>query len=128
MEFGEVILNQKGLSVRERELAILAVTSAYETPFIKYAHSRVALASGLENDQIEQACTGQSPDRITDAEAAVYDLSLELVLTRTVLKEGSWKRYEEVLGKEKCLRVAHVSGLYMYSASFLRLANLQAPA
>jgi hypothetical protein len=128
MEFGDVILNQKGISVRERELAILAICGVFESPFIAYAHKKVALASGLEDYQVEVACVRRTPAGLTTEEAAVYDLSLELAQTRTMLNDTDFLKYERLLGKEKCLRVAHIAGLYIYTATFMRLTNLQAPA
>jgi hypothetical protein len=127
MQFGDVLLNQRELSIRERELAVLAVCGVFDAPFISYAHKQVALSSGLEHDQVEAACDRHTPPGLEEMEEAVYDLSLELAQTRSVLVDKSWHRYESILGKEKCLRVAHVTGLYIYTATFMRVANLQAP-
>ena len=127
MAHGDAILNQSGLSLRSRELAILAVLAVYDIPFVLYAHTRIALKAGLSGAQIARAVKGEVPESLEEVEDVVYETALELAKGRKSLGEEAWRRAETTLGKEGAARVAQVVGLYLYVGTFMRLGDIGAP-
>ncbi|KAL8791589.1 MAG: hypothetical protein Q9195_005794 [Heterodermia aff. obscurata] len=127
MAHGDAILNQSGVSLRSRELAILAVVAVYEIPFVRYAHTAIALKAGLSETQIALAVKGEMPDGLIESERVTYAAALELAKGRGPLDEEVWKLAEAGLGKEGIARVAQVVGLYLYVGTFMRLGDVPAP-
>lgn len=127
MALGDAILNQPGIGPRARELAILAVMSVYNVPFVLYAHRRIAMRLGLSEEQVSSARKGTTPAGITDEEAVIYRTALALARTRGPLDEQCWQEAERALGREKAARLAHVVGVYLYSSTLLNLGAIPAP-
>ena len=127
MGIGDAVLNQKDFEPRARELVILAVMAVIDCPFILYAHTRVAMKLGLSEEQITAACKGKVPTGLTEEEAIIYATALELARSRAPLDEQIWQRAERALGREKCARLAHVVGVYLYSSTILNLGAIPAP-
>ena len=127
MAHGDAILNQSGLSLRSRELAILAVLAVYEIPFVLYAHTTIALKVGLSNAQIALAVKGKIPEDLEEGEKVAYVTALELAKGRGPPDEEVWKTAEARLGKVGTVRVAQVVGLYLYVGTFMRLGDMPAP-
>ncbi|KOC08604.1 hypothetical protein AFLA70_686g000371 [Aspergillus flavus AF70] len=76
------ITRQERFTLKERELAVLAVMTEYDAPYVLYAHSEIALAAGLSREQIQQAVDGMVPDGLDEQEAMVYSLALKLAKLR----------------------------------------------
>ena len=127
MSMADAILNQKDFDPRARELVILAVMAVIECPFVLYAHTRIAVKEGLSDEQVALACKGETPLGLTEEEAVVYVTALELARSRGPLDEQCWQWAERALGREKCARLAHVVGLYLYTSTFLNMGAIPAP-
>ena len=121
------IVNQKDFAPTERELVALAVAAVHDLPYVLYAHTRIALHTGMTDQQIALASKGNKPGGLTDEETVVYTTALELAETKTPLKEETWQRAEASLGKVRCARLAHVVGLYLYTGSLLKMGAVSAP-
>ncbi|KAL3491183.1 AhpD-like protein [Aspergillus germanicus] len=113
---------QPGLSAKEKELSTLATLSEHNAPYILYAHSEVALEAGLSRAQIDDAKSGRTPAGLTDIEAAVYALALEMTRSRGPILDGVFGPAVDVLGREKVARIAHVVGGFGYVALLANLA------
>lgn len=111
----------------ERELVTLAFTAVNDVPYVLYAHSRIALNLGMTKEQVASASKGSKPQGLKEEEKVVYTPALELVKTRVPLKEGTWPKANATLGKARCVRTAHVVGLFSYTADLLRLGAIPAP-
>ena len=127
MAHGDAILNQSGLSLLSRELAILAVLAVYEIPFVLYAHTRIALKAGLSDAQIALAIKGETPEGLEEGDRVVYVTALGLAKGSGPLDEEVWRTAEATLGKVGTARVAQVVGLYLYVGTFMRLGDVPAP-
>ena len=127
MAIGDAVLNQKDFEPRARELVILAVMAVVECPFIVYAHTRVAIKLGLSEEQVARACKGMVSTGLSEEESVIYTTALELARSRGPLDEQVWQRAEGALGREKCARLAHVVGVYLYSSTILNLGAIPAP-
>ena len=127
MGIGDTVLNQKDFEPRARELVILAVMAVIDCPFILYAHTRIAMKLRLSEGQITAARKGKVPTGLTEEEAIIYGTALELARSRGPLDEQIWQRAERALGREKCARLAHVVGVYLYSSTILNLGAIPAP-
>ena len=62
------IVSNKELAVRERELAILADTSAFHPAYMTDAHTGVGTEVGFSSDQIAAACSGKTPQGLSEDE------------------------------------------------------------
>ncbi|KAL2795694.1 AhpD-like protein [Aspergillus keveii] len=122
MNLATAIDTQPGLSAKEKELSTLATLSEYNAPYILYAHSAVALEAGLSRTQIDDAKSGRTPAGLTDTEAAVYVLALEMARSRGPIPDRVFGPAVDVLGREKVARIAHVVGGFGYVALLATLA------
>ena len=129
MAFGEAILHQKSLSLRMRELAILAVTAAFPTPFVQYAHKRIAatLEPKLTTEQTSAACEGYTPLGLSEEESVAYDTALVMARGAGALSEEQWERADKALGKQITARIGHVVGFYLHSGTLLRMGDVGIP-
>lgn len=127
MALVDAVLNQKDMDLRARELAILAVMAVYDTPFVLYAHTRIAMKIGLSEEQCSLARQGTTPPGLSEDETVVYTTALELARSRGPLDEQTWQKAEKVLGREKAARLAHVVGVYLYSSTLLNLGAIPSP-
>ena len=127
MNIADAILDQKDFALRARELVIFAVMAVVDCPFVLYAHTLIAAKEELSDEQIALACKGETPSGLTEDESIIYVTALELTRSRGPLDERCWQRAERALGREKCARLAHVVGLYLYTTTFLNMGAIPAP-
>ena len=125
--FATAIVSQNDFLPKERELAVLAVTAVHDVPYMRYAHTRMALGMGLTKEQVAMMVKGVQPKGLTEEENIIYATALELAETKTPVKEETWQRAEALLGKARCARLAQTVGLYLYTGSLLRLGAVSAP-
>ena len=126
---GNSILHQPSLTQRMRELAILAVIAAWPTPFVEYAHRRIAetLNPRLSEEQINAACKGDKPSNLTEEEEITYETALSMARGIGSIEDELWKKAESKLGTEGMARLGHVVGFYLYSCCLLRLGRVGVP-
>ena len=125
MNLAEAVVRQSGLTPIERELAILSVGAVTETPFVLHAHQRIAAQSGLSEDQIAAISGGNMPEGLTVEERAVTSVAFLLAASGQVLDDVAWEAAKEKLGEERCARIAHLVGFYLYMGSLLRIGDVQ---
>ena len=102
---------QSSLSEREREIAVLVITSRWHSAYPTAAHEKRAAEVGLPAAAIE-AIVGDRPTAFSDArEQAVYEMALSLAGGRLV-GQGIYDRAVAALGHEGVTDVIVLMGYY----------------
>ena len=102
---------QSSLSEREREIAVLAITSRWHSAYPTAAHEKRGAEVGLPAAAIEAIVAGR-PTSFADArEQAVYEMATALAAGRLV-PQGLYDRAVRALGHESVTDVIVLMGYY----------------
>ena len=103
--------SQSSLSEREREIAVLVITSAWHSSYPTAAHEKRGKEVGLPAATAEALIAGL-PASFADArEQAVYEVAIALASGRQV-SQGLYDRAVKVLGHESITDVIVLMGYY----------------
>jgi 4-carboxymuconolactone decarboxylase len=102
---------QSSLSEREREIAVLVITSAWHSVYPTAAHEKRGKEEGLPAPAVEAIIAGL-PTSIPEArEQVVYEVAMALAGTRLV-SQGLYDRAVTVLGHESVSDMIVLMGYY----------------
>ena len=102
---------QSSLSEREREIAVLVITSRWHSAYPTAAHEKRGLEVGLPAATVEAIVAGL-PASFTDArEQAVYEVAMALAAGRLV-PQGLYDRAVKALGHESVTDMIVLMGYY----------------
>ena len=102
---------QSSLSEREREIAVIVITSGWRSAYPAAAHERRGKEVGLPAEAVEALMAGR-PAMFTDArEQAVYEMAVALAGGRLV-SQALYDRAVKVLGHESITDVIVLMGYY----------------
>jgi 4-carboxymuconolactone decarboxylase len=102
---------QSSLSEREREIAVLVITSRWHSAYPTAAHEKRGMEVGLPAAAVE-AIVGGLPTSFTDArEQVVYEVAMALAGGRLV-PQGLYDRAVTVLGHESVTDMIVLMGYY----------------
>jgi len=102
---------QSSLTEREREIAVVVITSAWNSDYPNAAHEKRGKEVGLPADAVE-AIVGGRPTSFTDPkEQCVYEVSLALATNR-IIPQGLYERAVSVLGHEQITDMIVLMGYY----------------
>lgn len=83
-QFGAHTRYNSSLPLALNELAILLVARFWSSPFVWWAHKRIALEAGLDAALVDAIATGSPAPALAADAAAVYEFCSELLQTRRV--------------------------------------------
>ncbi|TEY78485.1 hypothetical protein BOTCAL_0048g00110 [Botryotinia calthae] len=118
---------QDRISRRERELAILAVLSVYNAPYVLYAHSRISRKANFSEEQVSNASHGIVPGDLTEEEVVAYTTALKLAGSKGPLDSEIWEQAQKVLGREKIAGLAHVVSGFIYVSILTNIGDGRVP-
>src|SRR5262245_54882849 len=102
---------ESALSEREREIAVVVITSAWHSAYPTAAHERRGKEVGLPAATVEGMVAGQ-PVSFTDArEQVVYEIAVALA-NRRLVSQGLYDRALKTLGHESITDVIVLMGYY----------------
>jgi 4-carboxymuconolactone decarboxylase len=102
---------QSSLSEREREIAVLVITSAWHSAYPTAAHEKRGKEVGLPEAVVEAIIAGR-PAGFADArEQAVYEAAMALAGGR-IVAQGLYERAVAVLGHESITDMIVLMGYY----------------
>jgi 4-carboxymuconolactone decarboxylase len=102
---------QSSLTEREREIAVLVITSAWRSAYPTAAHEKRGIEVGLPPATVEAMIAGE-PVAFPDArEQAVYEMATSLATNR-LLSQGLYDRAVDTLGHERITDVIVLMGYY----------------
>jgi 4-carboxymuconolactone decarboxylase len=114
------------LSDRERELAILLCAAHEQSDFEWIAHVRIALASGVSDDEIHAVKIGEPLDAFDDIDRAVV-LCIRTLLVERDLDDSQFEIAAESLGVVKVVELIALVGYYQTLALTLRALRVPLP-
>jgi 4-carboxymuconolactone decarboxylase len=115
------------LSEREREIAVVVITSRWHSAYPTSSHERGAKAAGLPADKVEAMLTGLPTSFEDTCEQVVYEISTCLANARWVSK-GLYDRAVEALGHVGIADVIALMGLYSSVSMILAFYDVPAGA
>ena len=115
------------LSEREREIAVVIITSRFHSAYPTNAHERAAKAAGLPNDKVEAMLSGLPTSFSDEREQVVYEMATALANARWVSK-GLYERAVKALGHEGITDAITLMGFYSSVAMTLAFYDVPADA
>jgi 4-carboxymuconolactone decarboxylase len=115
------------LSEREREIAVVIITSRFHSAYPTNAHERAAKAAGLPSDQVEAMLSGLPTSFDDTREQIVYEMATCLANARWVAK-GLYERAVEALGHVGITDVITLMGFYSSVAMTLAFYDVPSDA
>jgi len=125
-ELGALLRYRTSLPPRLSELAILVTARAWSSQFEWYAHAPVGLKAGLTPAAVEAIRVGEQPDLARDDEAAVYQFSYEMQVTRDVT-DTTYARALALLGATAVVELTALLGYYTLVAMTLIAHRIPLP-
>lgn len=111
---GKTLYNPAVCKPRNRELAILALSSLVRIPLIVLEHRLLCGQLGITDEQYEEGLAGKVPAGLSEEEEMVYRLARELVMLDRPLDSTTWKQATEKMAKAELVGVVHVVGGYRW--------------
>ena len=115
------------LNEREREIAVVIITSRFHSAYPTNAHERAAKNAGLPVDTVEAMLTGLPTSFSDTREQVVYEMATCLANARWVSK-GLYERAVEALGHEGITDVITLMGFYSSVAMTLAFYDVPSDA
>ena len=102
---------QSSLSEREREIAVVVITSAWHSAYPAAAHEKRGKEVGLPTATVEAMINGLPASFTDPREQAVYEVAMALANDRLV-SQGLYERAVKVLGHESITDMIVLMGYY----------------
>ena len=102
---------QSTLTQREREIAVVVITSSFKSDYPNAAHERIGKESGLSAASVEAMIAGLPTSFEDPAEQCVYEMAVSLADHR-VVSQGLHDRAVKTLGHEKISDIIVLMGYY----------------
>lgn len=116
-----------GLDARVREVVILTVGAAFESPYEVYAHRAVGEKSGLSPETVAALASGTEPEQLTPDERVTFHFVRELVGTHRV-SEPTFAAAQKAFGHKCLVDMVHLVGVYLGVAAMLNAFAVPVPA
>ena len=116
-------LNRSVLGPKLTELAILTAARRWTNNWEWNAHSTAAATAGLSADIMSSIADGRRPDRMSEDEAIVYDVSLELQNNQSV-SDATYAKAVAKFGEPGVVELASIQGYYAYLAMVMNVARI----
>jgi 4-carboxymuconolactone decarboxylase len=91
-----------------------------------HAHRARAREEGLSDEICDALQAGRRPERLTVAEAALFDLCVER-LTAPAVSDATFARARDAFGERGAVELAYLVGFYGMVSLVLKLAEVGAP-
>lgn len=125
-EFAKAASQYSSLSPQLREVAILAVGSAWNSKYEVYAHRIVAEAAGIPAADAAALATGQSPTQLGRDGQVVFALARQLTIDHHV-DQDLYDEAGTLFGEEGVFDIVAVMGAYLVVSSVLNVFDVPAP-
>ena len=116
-------LNRSVLGPKLTEFAILTAARRWTNNWEWNAHSTAAAGAGLSADLMSAVADGRRPERMSEDEAIVYDVSLELQNNQSV-SDATYAKAVAKFGEPGVVELASIQGYYAYLAMVMNVARI----
>ncbi|KAI1141438.1 hypothetical protein F5Y05DRAFT_261463 [Hypoxylon sp. FL0543] len=113
---GRIVYTPTSVKPRNRELAILGLSSVLNVPYIVYCHRAVAPHVGLTPEQYEEGLAGKVPSGLSEEESTAYQLGRTLTTLTGPLGEKDWQDATSKMTKQEFLGIVHTIAGYRWVA------------
>lgn len=104
--------NFRHVKSRNRQLAIMALISILDIPYMAYCHYRLSQAVGFTDQQCKDALAGKLPQGLSDAEISVYGLGKVFTTLAKPLNDATWQEFASKIDKPEIIGITHIIGGY----------------
>ena len=111
---GNALYQPQVCKPRNRELAILGLSSVVKIPLIIREHRSLCAQLGITTEQFEEGLAGKVPKGLSEEEDVAYRLGRILVMLECPLDNPTWKEATEKMTKSELVGVVHVVGGYRW--------------
>lgn len=125
-DLSEYLRFQSTPSKRHAEIAILITGRHWKAEFEFYAHAELARKAGVEEHIIQALAAGQRPKFTSEEDAAVYDLSSELLNTRRI-SDATYQRALDTFGMQTLVDLVAIVGYYCMVSTTLNAFEAPLP-
>ncbi|KAJ5526483.1 hypothetical protein N7494_013133 [Penicillium frequentans] len=115
-EVAKALYAPSTIKPRNRELAILGLSSVLDVPYVTYCHHKIGSKCGLSREQFEDALAGKVPADLSEEETMAYHLGQILTDLKAPLEDTTWKEAVAVMGKSELVGIAHTVSGYRWVA------------
>jgi 4-carboxymuconolactone decarboxylase len=126
-DLGETLRFDTSLPKNLLELAVLVVARHWSAQFEWYAHSRLALAAGVDPNVVDAIARRQEPTWSDPDEALVHRFASEIVGTHQVSDE-TYRRAVSRLGETQVFELTALVGFYGAVSAVLNTFEVPLPA
>ena len=116
-------LNRSVLGPKLTEFAILTAARRWTNNWEWNAHSTAAATAGLRADIMSAVADGRRPERMSEDEAIVYDVSLELQNNQSI-SDATYAKAVAKFGEPGVVELASIQGYYAYLAMVMNVARI----
>jgi 4-carboxymuconolactone decarboxylase len=124
---GDYLRFKSTLPPRLSEFLILMTAREWTQNYEWDAHARLALQAGVSADTVDAVAQGRRPDRLTDDESLLYDLSSEIHHHKAV-SDATYARAVKRFGEQGVIDAVGITGYYTFLAMVLNTARTPLPA
>lgn len=124
---GDYLRFKSTLPPRLSEFLILITAREWTQNYEWDAHAKLALQAGVSAETVQAIAKGRRPDRLTDDEAILYELSTELQHHRAV-SDDTYGRALQRFGEQGVIDAVGITGYYTLLAMVLNTARTPVPA
>jgi len=123
---GDYLRYRNALPRKLGELAILIAARVWTQQFEWHHHARFALEAGLDAGLLGELAQGRRPERLEEAEAVVYDFSMELHRNRSV-SDATYAKARQHFGEKGIIDLIGIAGYYGLLAMAMNVARTPLP-
>jgi len=124
---GDYLRFKSTLPPRLSEFLILVTAREWTQNYEWDAHAKLALQAGVSSETVQAIARGRRPDRLTEDEAILYELSTELQHHKAVSDE-TYDRAVRRFGEQGVIDAVGITGYYTLLAMVLNTARTPVPA
>ncbi len=114
------------LSERVHEVVILAVGAAWNSAYELYAHAAVGKSVGLPEAIVQALAAGQSPEGLSEQEAAAYEFSKQLAADHRI-DPATHARAKAAFGDKGLVDIVMLAELYLMTCATLNAFEISVP-
>ena len=123
---GDYLRFKSTLPPRLSEFLILVTAREWTQNYEWDAHAKLALQAGVSPETVQAIAQGRRPDRLTDDEAILYELTTELQHHKGV-SDQTYARAVQRFGEQGVIDAVGITGYYTLLAMVLNTARTPVP-
>lgn len=126
LKFTDAETANSSLDARVREVVILSVGAAWNSPYELYAHSAVAKSAGISEEAVRALVAGEASDDLTAAEKLAYRVTRRLTVDHHIDPE-LFEEARTAFGVAGLIDITFLIGRYVTICALLNAFEVPAP-